>query len=532
MSTAKKEPKFIKMANFLYLGWTLFLAVLLIWNFIQIKDSVQKEALITLRMTLDRDLAFRAWATGHGGVYIPVGPQAEPNPYLAHLEDRDLFTEDGKELTLFNPAYIMRQVYEADRENWKGAYGRLVSLQPVNPANAADPWEKEALHLLEKDSTKEEISTVTTFNDESAVRLITPFYIEEGCLKCHGDQGYELGDLRGGVSASRPFAPYAVLMHSRRRTLILGYSIIWLVGLGGIGIFQRKINISARDLKEKEVRNRAMVDAIPDLIFHYSQDGVYLDLEIKDGTFLSKLAGKDAEAGFIGTSVADLLPPKIAKNILAAIEKVVATGEMEVLEHALRLHGEKIYLEERLVLEGEAEVISLVRDITAQKELEARLTYLSFHDELTGLYNRNYFENELKRFNQGREYPISIIYADINDLKKVNDTLGHSAGDRLLRDCAQVLRHSLRKADLLARVGGDEFVAILPRTGEKEAQKIVERIKTNLADYLRKEGSLPLGLALGLKTAATKDDDLVLTCKKADDLMYREKLRKRKTPGP
>ncbi|HED23834.1 MAG TPA: PAS domain S-box protein, partial [Firmicutes bacterium] len=117
------------------------------------------------------------------------------------------------------------------------------------------------------------------------------------------------------------------------------------------------------------------------------------------------------------------------------------------------------------------------KDVTERIEHEKRLEYLSLHDQLTGIYNRAFFEAELERLDQSREYPITIISADLDGLKLVNDTLGHDAGDHLLKACAGVLQASLRQSDILSRVGGDEFAAILVRTDRDVGEEVIQRVR-------------------------------------------------------
>ncbi len=165
------------------------------------------------------------------------------------------------------------------------------------------------------------------------------------------------------------------------------------------------------------------------------------------------------------------------------------------------------------------------RDVTRRKLAEEQLKYLSLHDQLTGLYNRTYFEGELRRLNNSREYPITIISLDLNGLKLINDSMGHAEGDRLLVNCARLLREPLRRSDILARIGGDEFVILLPRTDIEAGAEIAVRIETAVEKYNARQPRLPLGVALGAATRDTPSKQgLEETFKKADDVMYARKV--------
>jgi len=171
---------------------------------------------------------------------------------------------------------------------------------------------------------------------------------------------------------------------------------------------------------------------------------------------------------------------------------------------------------------------AIYSDISDRKHVEERLKYLSLHDQLTGIYNRAYFENELLRLAKSREHPITIICFDVDGLKMVNDTLGHEHGDRLLKLSAKLLQDSLRESDVLARTGGDEFVALLRRTSRQDGLKIVERIRARIKAYNQKgkPDQIPLSISVGFACGEDEADDLAEVFREADDLMYRDKLSK------
>ena len=161
-------------------------------------------------------------------------------------------------------------------------------------------------------------------------------------------------------------------------------------------------------------------------------------------------------------------------------------------------------------------------DITKSKEQEDRINYLSFHDSLTDLYNRAYLEEEMKRLNTPRQLPISLIMGDANGLKLINDTYGHSVGDKMLIKIAEILTDSCRQEDIIARWGGDEFVVLLPQTKVKTAQSISERIKENCAEDSIK--NISLSMALGAAAKKVLNEDLTKTLKRAEERMYKNKL--------
>ncbi|MGO0121691.1 GGDEF domain-containing protein [Desulfothermobacter acidiphilus] len=155
-----------------------------------------------------------------------------------------------------------------------------------------------------------------------------------------------------------------------------------------------------------------------------------------------------------------------------------------------------------------------------------RLQYLTCHDYLTGLPNRAYLETELERLREALVYPVSFIVCDLDNLKVTNDSRGHSCGDDLLKAAAQILREAVREGDVVARVGGDEFVVVLPRTDRRAVLQVVQRIQRRVWQYNARTPSLPLSLSCGAGTAFSPEL-LRRGLDEADRAMYSQKVRRK-----
>jgi diguanylate cyclase (GGDEF)-like protein len=164
-------------------------------------------------------------------------------------------------------------------------------------------------------------------------------------------------------------------------------------------------------------------------------------------------------------------------------------------------------------------------EIEQRKKIEELLRDQGTHDTLTGLYNRNFYEEEQARLERGRNFPISIIVADVNGLKTVNDTLGHIAGDAMLRQIADVLRSVFRADDILARIGGDEYAALLPATDASTAEQILGRVNERLNEYNTLHPESRLRLSVGAATAEV--NNLAATFALADQRMYADKAARK-----
>ncbi len=279
-----------------------------------------------------------------------------------------------------------------------------------------------------------------------------------------------------------------------------------------------------RALEESERRYREMADALPQTLFETDLTGRVL---------FTNRAGLEA-FGFSeddlrrGISVFDLLVPEEVPQARRNLAKILNGQDVTPREYLVRRKDggtfPVVIYSQPLLRDGAVMGIrGLVVDITDRKIMEERLRFLSVHDPLTGLYNRAFFDEEGVRMASGRFDPLGVVVADLDGLKLVNDLLGHSAGDRLLRETGRLLKEAFRSSDVVARVGGDEFAAFLPECGEGFAHEARRRILTAVERHNETQGGAPLSLSVGCASGSGKSPGLASLMEEADNLMYQQK---------
>lgn len=234
-------------------GWTLVGAFFAWYSFGLVEDSVRAQAHGKAMEAFNKDHSFRLWGTMHGGVYVPITEETQPNPYLKNVPDKNITTHSGKRLTLMNPAYMVRQLNESFAP-LNGVKGHITSLDPIRPANAPDPWERRALEKFEQGV--EEVYEIVTKNGEKHARLMRPVITVEGCMKCHAHQGYEVGNVRGGISVTVPMNPLFPPARAQMTQAMFIFSLVWSSGVGLIllGAALLKNNLSEREALAERLR--------------------------------------------------------------------------------------------------------------------------------------------------------------------------------------------------------------------------------------------------------------------------------------
>lgn len=289
-------------------------------------------------------------------------------------------------------------------------------------------------------------------------------------------------------------------------------------------ISERKKNEFA--IKASEYTLRKLFEGSSDPILIIKEDKIS---ECNQATI--DLLGYDSKAKIIGKSLWEISPELQPDGTLSE-ERIIEESKtaeeigrakfewwnrkidgtvfpVEVMLTTILLHGEKVFH-------------ALWRDISERNKMEQQMEYLSYHDQLTGLYNRRFFEEELGRLDAAKNFPLSIVMADVNGLKLINDSFGHAIGDDLLKKVAEVMKKGCRAYEIIARLGGDEFVILLPKTDALETERIIKHVKH--LTFNEKIGSIDISVSFGWETKNSEDEKIQEILKKAEDHMYKKKL--------
>lgn len=415
--------------------------------------------------TYNKDILYRRWAAGHGGVYVPITEETPPNPYL-DVPDRDVTTTDGLELTLINPAYMTRQVHELAKET-QGTNSHITSLNPIRPENAADEWETKALLAFEDGQT--EISEVKLIDGEPTMRYMHALVTEGSCLACHAAQGYEVGDIRGGISVSVPLQPYLDVQEPNRQSIIWAHALLWVVGIAGIGFARHRFLVGvtreaeATDrLRESETRFRLLAENASDIIYRirFKPEVCYEYIS----PAIKKISGYAPQAFYDDPYFTNSVYHPDDLHLLQQSYK--RDEDVPVEMRMFRANGKMIWVERksRSIFDEAGELIAIegiVRDITERKRIEEELRQSeAFHRMVlegtragtwewhipSGETNFNERWAEMVGYTLDELAPISVTtwqhLTHPDDLIKANELLeAHFAGKTDFYECENRMQH-------------------------------------------------------------------------------------------
>jgi diguanylate cyclase (GGDEF)-like protein/PAS domain S-box-containing protein len=505
----------------------------------------------------------REWNAMHGGVYVVVDGATQPNPWLQHPA-RDLQTSDGVRLTMVNPAYMTRQIADLALHA-DGARLHITSLKPIRPENLADDWEADALARFE--AGEREVLALVEGAEEGrgpVHRYMAPLVVREPCLQCHAEQGYVLGDIRGGISVTMPAGVLIARRDQLRTRAVFIYVLAGLLAAGLVhGLLRanrrhvaqvRFINAEQERLIERRTgelaeANRRLAGEVElhrrseqrlaasesryRAIFDSAAEGIMLTDAalriVQVNPAFSEITGYAAEEvlgrtpSMLGSGRHD---EDFFRDLLATL---VATGRWQGEVWNRRKDGDLYVQWMSAVRIGEADApegfVATMTDITSRKQSEERLRFRANHDALTGLPNRRLFEDRLQSaiasaLRHGERFALMLV--DLDRFKGVNDRFGHLAGDALLVEVGRRLQLCVRASDTVARLGGDEFAVILGEVGGREdAAEVAGRICASMAEpFELGEGVAQVGASVGVALGPQDDADAEELQRRADAALY------------
>jgi PAS domain S-box-containing protein len=258
--------------------WSILVFCSAIWNLHENYRSTQGKAVVEARTVFQHNLAYRRWNSMHGGIYARVSEVNQPNPYISGVT-RDIYGTDGSHLTIINPFQMTKQAYDLLHKQSPelAVFNRTVSLDPLNPENIPDKWEEAVLKDFEEGGGAR--SEVTTIDGAPYMRLISPYVTEERCMGCHEEQGYEVDDIRGGMSIAVPLQPYLDAAAYSRRIILNTHVFLWLLGAAIFGL----LSIGLKKYQTRIEDNEEVFRIVSEFAYNFE----YWLNEKKELTFIS-----------------------------------------------------------------------------------------------------------------------------------------------------------------------------------------------------------------------------------------------------
>ncbi|MBP1764980.1 MAG: diguanylate cyclase with sensor [Firmicutes bacterium] len=422
---------------------------------------------------------------------------------------------------------------------------RIVDLETMvetlTKAKAAAEKNAELLTFIAENA----VDTLWKFDEQFRIVYVSPSASRITGLSPDGMEGRHLFDFLSPASVDTVIKGYAsrqTLMEKGERWGSSAYTVqfinkdgvyIWAEAIVN-PIFDENNKLKgysgiARDITEQqrmeqeffqlEAQNRAMLEAIPDMIVKFNRQGDYEFYKPpKEGQFGNEIPplGK-------GVNIREVVPSQYLPRVMSGIEQAFIYGKHSY-KAKLTFEDKELFVESRYAKINDDEVLVLIRDITEQCKIEESMELLRVTDSVTGIYNRSYFETDIVRIQVVDDCKIGLFICDVDGLKLINDTLGHTQGDNILKLVADILESGVHKPDYVARIGGDEFVIVVFNPTNQQMETLNQYYVSQIESHNCTSPHLPLSVSFGW--AIDNNSNIEHIFKTADNNMYRTKMYK------
>lgn len=293
-----------------------------------------------------------------------------------------------------------------------------------------------------------------------------------------------------------------------------------IIGLGEFSVrksYYPELQNKVEELEKNNSRLKALIDSIPDILLIMDERGEILGYN-QDNNVNNENINEN--------SIEILFPTSILNIYKGYAEKIINNKSSFQFQYDIEYGNKKKYFEVRAVASGDNEALFMIRDISENVILNEKLKYYSIRDYLTGLYNRMYFEEELKKFDGKAIKNIGVVICDVDGLKFINDTLGHFAGDQILKDTAVILNKHFPRDSIIGRIGGDEFAVFVENTDNKNIEKACSNISKEMMSCNDVNLTLNASISVGYVYKSEYNGEIIKLFSEADSNMYKNKLLK------